>query len=47
MKLLTDELRLLLPPLRTQDGSANPTVHLLCPAEHKACAIGELDDSCE
>jgi hypothetical protein len=27
MKLLTAELRRLLPPLRAQDGTANPVVH--------------------
>jgi len=37
MKLLTKEVRAELPPLYTQEKNEDPTVYVLCSAEHKTC----------
>jgi hypothetical protein len=37
MELLTAELRAQLPALYSQEHNQGPTVHCLCPVEHKQC----------
>ncbi len=39
MKLLTAELRAQLPPLYSQEKNQDPTVHVLCSAQHKTCYV--------
>ena len=39
MKLLMEELRSRLPKLDIQEKNKDPTVHVLCSAEHKTCYV--------